>query len=134
MTYTEHKSRLDVMSRRGAGPRRNSELTFRESRIVWANPWSRATLEIGHYFFWYVLLDSAEFAVFHHAAISCESKWISKRSYWSRIFFSLGSNREEEKNPGMVARRAFAATSSDGGSAGFMVLSQLLKQSQTSAV
>jgi len=79
-------------------------------------------------------LDSAEFAVFHHAAISCESKWISKRSYWSRIFFSLGSNREEEKNPGMVARRAFAATSSDGGSAGFMVLSQLLKQSQTSAV
>src|ERR1039458_7143043 len=80
------------------------------------------------------VLDSAECAVFHHAAISCESKWISKRSYWSRIFFSLGSNREEEKNPGMVARRAFAATSSDGGSAGFMVLSQLLKQSQTSAV
>jgi len=33
----------------------------------------------------------------------------------------------------MAARRAFAATRSDGGTAGFLVRSQLLKQSQTSS-
>src|SRR5208282_6838877 len=70
----------------------------------------------------------------HHAAISIESKWISERLYLPRIFFSFGSNSEDEKNPGMAVLRAFAATSSDGGAFGFMVRSQLLKQIQTSAV
>jgi hypothetical protein len=58
----------------------------------------------------------------HHAAFCPESKWISGRVYWSMIFLRFGSISEDEKNTGRAARSAFAVTSSDGGSAGFMAL------------
>lgn len=50
------------------------------------------------------------------------------------IFLKFGSISEDEKNAGRAARSAFAVTSSDGGSAGFMVRSQLRNDRQTSAV
>jgi hypothetical protein len=46
----------------------------------------------------------------------------------------LGSISEDANNPGRAERRAFAATSSDGGSAGFMVRSSFGKCGQQTTV